>query len=88
MRPFAVAVHPSEVRVINGADKPADRVFGFNPDVIQPVSKTGEKVMKSKFIHWTRAMDLKNMFTVASTGRLARAQLAPRTTQSAPPQAH
>jgi hypothetical protein len=76
VRAFVVAVQPSEVSAVQASDDPQERVFGFNPDVLRPVSPTGEKVMKSRFIHWTKALGEKDMFGVAATGRLVAEQFA------------
>lgn len=84
VKPFAVQVRQDEVRKVQSEnDNPIDRVYEFNPDVIQGVTPAGKKVMNSKFIHWTKAMGLKDMFTVAAVGRLVTAQIASREANTA-----
>ncbi|OGD94983.1 hypothetical protein A3F02_03735 [Candidatus Curtissbacteria bacterium RIFCSPHIGHO2_12_FULL_38_9b] len=71
VRVYKVEIREDEVMtVVHDADKPEGRVYAFNPEVLNAESKMGEKVMKSRFIHWSKVIKLNDMFTVAAVGRL------------------
>jgi 8-oxo-dGTP pyrophosphatase MutT (NUDIX family) len=74
VRMFGVNVTASEVVPSTQADDPTKREFRFNPDVVKPSTKMGEKISGSKFIHWTQAAGQVDMFTAAGVGRILASQ--------------
>lgn len=70
VKAYRVQIKDNEVVLSQIADNPEEREYSFDQKVLTASSKMGEKVMKSKFIHWSRAIGLNDMFTVASVGRL------------------
>ncbi|MCR4324772.1 MAG: hypothetical protein NUV69_03745 [Candidatus Curtissbacteria bacterium] len=70
---YKVLFHADEVKQVNDSQNPIEREFEFDPDKIQPnpESAMGKRIMNSRFIHWTRAMQLRDMYTLAGVGRLA-----------------
>jgi 8-oxo-dGTP pyrophosphatase MutT (NUDIX family) len=77
VRPYKVSINPDEVRLLTDSQNPTEKVYEFNPEVIKPVSRMGERVMRSKFHHWTAALQVRDMFTVAGVGRLVREEVLP-----------
>lgn len=70
VRMYGVEVNDMEVAIIQDSDNPFDREFTFNPQVIKPTSKMGERIGRSRFIHWTKATEQIDMFTVAGVARI------------------
>lgn len=82
VRPYKVSIEQDEVRLLIDSQNPRERVYEFNPEVIKPVSRMGERVMRSKFHHWTAALQVRDMFTVAGVGRLVKEEVLGKPTQS------
>lgn len=73
VRVFSTQVLKDETRVSNPSEDLTEIEFEFNPNVIRTkegASKTADKVMHSRFIHWTKAVKLGDMFTNAAVARL------------------
>lgn len=80
VRFFKLEVDPGEVRLIDGAQDPVDRVYEFSPDLLRPKEgdRLGERIYGSRFYHWTKAVKVKDMFTSAGVGRLIADEIYPR----------
>lgn len=75
VKPFKVYVTNEEVKLTSDSSDPKERIYDFNQEVIKPVSRAGERVMRSRFYHWTRALRVKDMFTVSAVGRLVQEEI-------------
>lgn len=75
VKAFKLPVESSEVKILTDSEKPEDRIYEFNPEVIKPVSKIGERVLQSKFCHWRKALEVQDMFSVAAVGRLIKEEI-------------
>lgn len=73
---YGVQVYDFEIAKINESENPVDAEYGFDKEILTPTSKIGEKISGSKFIHWTKAIALNDMFSVAGVGRLLGMQHA------------
>lgn len=81
---YKLNITPDEIRLITSSEDPKKRVYEFNLDRLSPVSKAGERVMKSRFYHWKRALEVKDMFTVAAVGRLIGEEILERLVSQEP----
>ncbi len=70
VRMYGVQVHDFEVSNTNFSDNPTEREFQFDKEVIKPKSRVGERIGRSKFIHWTKAALQIDMFTAAGVARI------------------
>lgn len=82
VKPYKVGIDEREVKLATDSEDPTGKVYEFNQDVLRSVSRTGERVMKSKFYHWTKALRVRDMFTVAAVGRLIQEEILPRVAQN------
>jgi hypothetical protein len=69
---FAVHVQDEEILISKESDTPEDREFIFDQSILKPRTKLGEKILGSKFIHWTRAIDVEDVFTLTAVARLLK----------------
>lgn len=75
VKPYKIAIDRREVKLVVVSETPTDRIYEFDQSVLKPASKMGERVMKARFYHWTRATQLKDMFTVAAVGRIVHEEV-------------
>lgn len=71
---YGVKLQDSEISIARDSDNPTKREFKFDKAIIKPISKMGERIGASKFIHWTEAVSQIDMFTVAGVARILAAQ--------------
>jgi len=73
VRVFSAHVLNEETKVSNSSEDSTEIEFEFDPDVIRAkegASKIADRVMHSRFIHWTKAVKLGDMFTNSAVARL------------------
>jgi ADP-ribose pyrophosphatase YjhB (NUDIX family) len=70
VRMYGVQVHDFEVSMAKSSDDPSEREFQFDKEIIKPTSRMGERIGKSKFIHWKKAASQIDMFTAAGVARI------------------
>lgn len=70
VRMFGVQVHDFEVSMAKSSDDLVEREFQFDKEIIKPTSRMGERIGRSKFIHWTKAASQIDMFTAAGVARI------------------
>jgi len=71
---YGVQVHDFELSMAKSSDDLVEREFQFDKEIIKPTSRMGERIGKSKFIHWTKAASQIDMFTAAGVARILASQ--------------
>ena len=86
VKAYGVEMTADELVESKVSNTPAQREYTFNTDIVKPTSKMGEKISGSTFIHWSEAVKLSDMFSVAATARIQPDLLSSEATKKATPE--